>query len=241
MTQEQHQDNERLATGFIIALLLHAIIFLVMLFVPELSISPAQEYPDPVIIQLESFTDTAQILAEADNFVTDESAPAPVTAAAIPGPNPASGLPSASGRQTTTQPREEVSRLSEGSLSRLDEALHRSGTSGTGDSGTGSGSDTSGTSNGTTSKWADNTSREPVSRTEPVIPRWVSEQGLRLKVELEVELTADGFVLVKGIKTSSGYSDVDSAVSRAVSRWKYTRLSLAKSITGVITYIIQPR
>jgi len=46
---------------------------------------------------------------------------------------------------------------------------------------------------------------------------------------------------VRGVRTSSGYSDVDQAVVRAVSRWKYSRVPGARDVNGVITYYIQPR
>jgi len=240
MTRQQYQDNERLAFGLAAALLLHAAIFLIAFFIPAFKIPPEPEYEGPVVIELDSFTDSVNSQTEPDNFVTDRPLPSAARAPTIPGPEPVPGRPSADVRPTTTEPREETSRLAEGSLRNLDEALQRANTPGNGLDGSGTGRDASGSDTGTSSTWADNTSREPVSRTEPVIPRWVSEQGLRLKVELSVDLTADGFIQVKGIKTSSGYSDVDAAVRNAVSRWKYTRLSQAKSLSGIITYIIQP-
>jgi TonB family protein len=63
--------------------------------------------------------------------------------------------------------------------------------------------------------------REPTYHPNPVIPKWVSEAGLRLTQEISFVLTPQGVLhSVRTIK-SSGYSDVDSAVLDAVRRWKF--------------------
>jgi TonB family protein len=129
------------------------------------------------------------------------------------------------------------SQLDQGSLSRLDAALKnaeepRPSPRAGGGGGGGGGSRAS-------TSWEDNAVRELLSQAAPVIPRWVSEQGLRLKVELSVELNADGLVLVRGVLVSCGYPDVDAAVSRAVSRWKYSRGAGDRAVRGTITYYIE--
>jgi TonB family protein len=135
------------------------------------------------------------------------------------------------------------SNLETGSLSQLDAMLKESETkktTTTNSSGGSGGGGSSGNSPATT-RWDDNAVRQLISQAAPVIPKWVSEQGLRLKVELSVELNADGLVIVRGVRVSTGYPDVDAAVAKAVSRWKYTRGTGAQNVKGVITYFITPR
>ena len=138
---------------------------------------------------------------------------------------------------------ESKSNLETGSLSRLDDMLKESETRNTTTSRT-SGKTGGGGSSGDTNtrtRWDDNAVRELLSQEKPVIPRWVSEQGLRLKVELAVILNADGLVIVRSVKVSSGYPDVDAAVKKAVSRWKYSRGRGARTVSGTITYFITPK
>jgi TonB family protein len=84
--------------------------------------------------------------------------------------------------------------------------------------------------------------REPSYTPLPVIPKWVSEAGLRLSLEISFVLTPQGVLhSVQKVK-SSGYSDVDSAVLDAVRRWKFRPAPAgAGTVQGIVSYLIVPR
>ena len=75
-----------------------------------------------------------------------------------------------------------------------------------------------------------------------MIPKWVSEAGLRLSLEISFVLTPQGVLhSVQKVK-SSGYSDVDSAVLDAVRRWKFRPAPAgAGTVQGIVSYLIVPR
>jgi TonB family protein len=243
-------ENKRLVISFILAFLFHAafIIILVLFLVSAGNALPKNS--DQTLIELDSSVAPQAIMPSAlendspgrsDTGVT-KSERAADSGTAV---NTAkSGAETENPEKTNTavvKKDESRSLLEEGSLSRLDEALKK-GDHGANTNGSGPESASESQSGSPLSaSWDDNASREPLSRVSPVIPQWVSEQGLRLKVVLSVELNADGLVIVKGVLTSSGYADVDAAVTMAVSRWKYSRSPVSKTVGGAITYFIEPR
>ncbi len=83
--------------------------------------------------------------------------------------------------------------------------------------------------------------REPTYTPAPVVPKWVSEAGLRLTLEISFVLTPQGVLhSVQKVK-SSGYSDVDTAVLDAVRRWKFKPASAgAANVQGTVSYLIVP-
>jgi len=90
-------------------------------------------------------------------------------------------------------------------------------------------------------EWDDPTSgREAVSRVEPRIPQWVSEQGLRLKVVVAFVLTPQGILSAVRVEDSSGYIDVDSAVLEAVRKWKFKPVNSTQQVRGRLPYKIIP-
>jgi TonB family protein len=84
--------------------------------------------------------------------------------------------------------------------------------------------------------------REPTYTPLPVIPKWVSDAGLRLTIGISFSLTPQGVLDRVKIDKSSGYSDVDWSVLVAVRRWKFKPASAgAGSIQGTVGYLILPR
>ncbi|MBN1700174.1 MAG: TonB family protein [Spirochaetales bacterium] len=139
--------------------------------------------------------------------------------------------------------------LEEGSLAELDRAIQESSSTtppgtrkedgaATGDTtGNSAGSDGS----GTTITWEDNQNRKPVSTAKPVLPDWVSEQGLHLTVVISFILTPEGILTGFKVKKSSGYPEVDNAVIDALRRWKYPAVAGTKNVKGEVPYHITPR
>ena len=83
--------------------------------------------------------------------------------------------------------------------------------------------------------------REPTYTPPPVIPKWVSEAGLRLTQEISFVLTPQGVLHSVRTVRSSGHSDVDSAVLDAVRRWKFKPApSAAGNVQGTVSYLIVP-
>jgi TonB family protein len=76
---------------------------------------------------------------------------------------------------------------------------------------------------------------------KPVIPKWVSEAGLRLTVEFDFILTPQGVLNGVRLRKSSGYSDVDSAVWEALLRWKFKPVGSRDEVKGRVGYLILPR
>ena len=60
-------------------------------------------------------------------------------------------------------------------------------------------------------------------------------------VTVAFQLSPQGFVSDVQIIESSGYADVDTAVLEAVRRWTLKPVKNLLSVTGRITYSIQPR
>jgi TonB family protein len=84
--------------------------------------------------------------------------------------------------------------------------------------------------------------REPTYTPLPVIPKWVSDAGLRLTLDISFALTPQGVLDKVKIEKSCGYSDVDWAVLVAVRRWKFKPAPAgAGSIQGTVGYLILPR
>ncbi|MBN1525450.1 MAG: energy transducer TonB [Spirochaetales bacterium] len=242
MHQSSERENERLAVGIISAAVLHAVIFLILfLFLGDI-VPETPEYEGPIYIELDSmFTTTPTVQTDTTTTNTaPDSGPVENTQPKSGPKNNNTNAASANNTAPRTEETKPDSNLEEGSLSRLDEMLKNRDTSGGNNSSDDSASSPNPASS-SSSSWEDNASRQPISRVEPDIPRWVSEQGLRLRVELSVQLDASGFVRVTGIKKSCGYPDVDSAVRTAVNRWKYTRVSGTATIRGTIVYVITPR
>ncbi len=261
-------DNRRLATSTLISLGLHVAVLLILTIFFALNGVRSRDRIGTITLNLESSSRPARRPA-ADREKTEERAPRPspsVTPARTeprqPAPSPAAKTkptqatvkPTTNTAKRTPAPRKDPepaatptpkSNLETGSLSQLDQMIKESETSQAvpaDGGGGGSGGGSSGNSQSTT-RWDDNAARELISQTPPVIPHWVSEQGLRLKVLLYVELNADGLIVSCTIpKTgSSGYPDVDAAVRKAVLRWKYSRGVGAQTVRGVITYFITPK
>jgi TonB family protein len=83
--------------------------------------------------------------------------------------------------------------------------------------------------------------REPTFTPRPVIPKWVSDAGLRLTAEVDFVLTPQGVLSSVRIYKSSGYSDVDSSVLEALRRWKFKPVAGRTSVKGRVGYLILPR
>ncbi len=84
--------------------------------------------------------------------------------------------------------------------------------------------------------------REAVTMVLPRIPQWVLEQGLQLKVVVAFVLTPQGILssvhLEEEPSGSSGYSEVDSAVLKAVRKWKFKAVRSNRLVRGRLPYRI---
>ncbi|MBN2532298.1 MAG: TonB family protein [Spirochaetales bacterium] len=87
-------------------------------------------------------------------------------------------------------------------------------------------------------EWEDSRDRKPVTTFEPVIPDWVSRQGLKLRVKVSFLLTPDGFLTSLSVMESSGHTDVDNSIIEALRKWRFPPVSGTKNIRGEITYVI---
>jgi len=80
--------------------------------------------------------------------------------------------------------------------------------------------------------------REAVTMVSPTIPRWVSEEGLQLKVVVAFVLTPQGLLSSVHLEKASGYSEVDSAVLEAVRKWKFKAVASNQLVRGRLRYKI---
>ena len=83
--------------------------------------------------------------------------------------------------------------------------------------------------------------RKPIYTPKPRIPKWVSEQGLELEVTAFFVLRPEGIVSSITLERSSGYSDVDSAITEAIRRWRFQPVASERNVFGRITYVIKPQ
>jgi TonB family protein len=75
----------------------------------------------------------------------------------------------------------------------------------------------------------------------PAIPSWVKKEGLDLKLSVSFAVTPEGHTTSVRIRTSSGYTDVDTAVLDTVRKMKFNPDPRSGPVTGTITYIISPK
>jgi len=75
----------------------------------------------------------------------------------------------------------------------------------------------------------------------PAIPSWVKNEGLDLKLSVSFAVTPEGHTTSVRISTSSGYTDVDTAVLDTVRKMKFNPDPKSGPVTGTITYIISPK
>ena len=83
--------------------------------------------------------------------------------------------------------------------------------------------------------------RRLLSSSQPRIPEWVSKEGLSLTVLVSFTLTPDGLLSDVNVEASSGYNDVDEAVSEAVRLWRFSADPSARPIHGQIPYAVRAR
>ena len=82
--------------------------------------------------------------------------------------------------------------------------------------------------------------RELVRTSEPVLPGWVSEKGMRLRLRIRFDLTAAGYLTALLVEESSGYPDVDIAVLEALRGWQFASVPGAGVVRGRVPYVISP-
>ncbi len=115
------------------------------------------------------------------------------------------------------------------------------GTSGSGGTtGTGGG----GASQGYTVVWGSSeagSGRTLVFSVKPIIPRWVSDQGLTLSIKVGFTVMPDGLISAAVIEQSSGYADVDARVMEAIRMCRFNSVPGAAPARGSIPYLINPR
>ena len=75
---------------------------------------------------------------------------------------------------------------------------------------------------------------------KPSIPKWVSREGVKLTIVIAFTLLPEGIISNIDVEKSSGYSDVDAAVTEALRRWRFEAVRGEKVVTGRITYVIKP-
>ncbi|MBN2353264.1 MAG: hypothetical protein JXD23_11885 [Spirochaetales bacterium] len=254
------QDRRRLMRSALASLAAHAALLLALVIIAAAGGAPSEERIGMISINIESDLPRAPSGPKSDATPSPDPAPPvkPTPERRTPAPKKAaavSGITKADkniiAAEKTGDIREPVpagkneapsappSRLDKGSLSRLDRALANARDDSTETAAGGGGEMKAGGGPRANADWEDRAARELLFQAAPAIPRWVSEQGLRLTVGLAVELNADGLVIVRGVAVSSGYPDVDAAVAGAVSRWKYSRGAGTRAVRGTITYYIE--
>ena len=82
--------------------------------------------------------------------------------------------------------------------------------------------------------------RQPLYMPKPSIPGWVGEEGLKLVVVISFKLLPGGVISTIHVEKSSGYSDVDAAITEALRRWKFQAVRSSRVVKGRITYVIRP-
>jgi TonB family protein len=83
--------------------------------------------------------------------------------------------------------------------------------------------------------------RKLLASPQPLVPSWVSKQGLSLTVLVSFTLTRDGLLRDVNIEGSSGYNEVDAAVLEAVRMWRFNASPSSPDIHGLIPYAIRAR
>lgn len=88
-------------------------------------------------------------------------------------------------------------------------------------------------------RWEDNRIRVPLSNPNPLVPDWVSREGItKLEVEVTFSLNPDGFLEDIKIKKSSGYPDVDISFTDALKKWRYSAGNSVENVKGTGTFSI---
>ncbi|MBN2442510.1 MAG: TonB family protein [Spirochaetales bacterium] len=85
-------------------------------------------------------------------------------------------------------------------------------------------------------EWDDNQDRKPLITVEPVLPKIVSEEGLRLTIKVSFLLIPDGLLTQIKVVQSSGYPDVDNSITDALKKWKFPSVPGTKNVRGSIIY-----
>ena len=88
---------------------------------------------------------------------------------------------------------------------------------------------------------AEGQSRKLLAAPRPRIPQWVSKRGLSLNAVIAFVLTPDGLLDGVSVQISSGYNEVDVAVSEAVRHWRFSADPSAQPVRGVLPYAIRAR
>ena len=76
---------------------------------------------------------------------------------------------------------------------------------------------------------------------KPIIPPWVSTQGLTLSVRVAFTLTPAGVIGAVSVVQSTGYSDVDNAVLDAIRFCRFSSTTSTALVKGVFTYVVKPQ
>jgi len=82
--------------------------------------------------------------------------------------------------------------------------------------------------------------RKALYMPKPAIPKWVSREGVTLKIVISFKLLPEGIISKINVEKSSGYSDIDAAVTEALRRWKFQAVRGDRVVNGRITYVIKP-
>jgi len=113
--------------------------------------------------------------------------------------------------------------------------------SSTGTGTAGSGSEISSTGSGIPIQWEEpSVARKPLYMPKPSIPKWVSREGVKLLIVITFKLLPEGIISEINVEKSSGYSDVDAAITEALRRWRFQAVRGDKVVSGKITYVIKP-
>jgi TonB family protein len=151
-----------------------------------------------------------------------------------------------SGVSEKPEPTARRSALDEGNLSGLDKAI--SSDTGTDSSASTKDTKTSKSSTGVTGsgkgsatgniQWEDSSSRSAISAPPPKIPSWVEKQGLRLSATIKFVLGPDGYLSNIRVERSTGYTEVDIALTDALRSYKFEVRKNARNVSGSISFLI---
>jgi TonB family protein len=73
----------------------------------------------------------------------------------------------------------------------------------------------------------------------PKVPAWVGVQGLTLSVIMSFSVLPDGLVTGVATQRSSGYPDIDQAVTNALRQWRYSPSAGALLAKGRVSFVIR--
>ena len=83
--------------------------------------------------------------------------------------------------------------------------------------------------------------RPPVFVVRPEMPAWVDQKGVALAVTVTFTVSPRGIVSGVRVTSSSGFPDIDAAVSEAVMLWHFSSDPSAGTVSSAVRYVVKGR